>query len=45
MIVNGNVDVHVCTHAEGGKVIIKGNAKTKVGGQMVDGTIYYLWHH
>ena len=45
MIINGNADVHVCTHAEGGKVIIKGNAKSKVGGQMVDGTIYYLWHH
>jgi formylmethanofuran dehydrogenase subunit C len=39
MIIGGNTDVHVCTHAEGGKVIIKGNAKSKVGGQMVDGTI------
>ena len=28
------------THAEGGKVIIKGNAKSKVGGQMVEGEIY-----
>jgi len=40
MIINGNVDVHVCTHAEGGKVIIKGNAKTKIGGQMVGGDIF-----
>jgi len=38
--VNGNVDVHVATHAEGGKVVIKGNAKSKVGGQMVEGDIY-----
>jgi len=40
IVVNGNVDVHVATHAEGGKVIIKGNAKSKVGGQMVEGDIY-----
>ena len=45
MVINGNADVHVMTHAEGGKVIIKGNAKSKVGGQMVEGTIYHLWHH
>jgi formylmethanofuran dehydrogenase subunit C len=39
IVVNGDVDVHVMTHAEGGKVIVKGNAKSKLGGQMVDGTI------
>jgi formylmethanofuran dehydrogenase subunit C len=38
--VNGNVDVHVMTHAEGGKTVIKGNTQSKVGGQMVEGTIY-----
>jgi len=41
IIVGGNADVHVATHAEGnGKIIIKGNAKSKVGGQMVGGEIY-----
>ena len=40
IVINGNVDVHVATHAEGGKVVIKGDAKSKVGGQMVEGDIY-----
>jgi len=41
IIVGGDADVHVATHAEGsGKIIIKGNAKSKVGGQMVTGEIY-----
>jgi formylmethanofuran dehydrogenase subunit C len=39
VVINGDVDVHVMTHAEGGKVIVKGNAKSKLGGQLVDGTI------
>jgi len=39
IVVNGNVDVHVMTHAEGGKTIVKGNTKSKLGGQLVDGTI------
>jgi formylmethanofuran dehydrogenase subunit C len=40
IIVEGDVDVHVATHAEGGTVIIKGNGKSKIGGQMVKGDIY-----
>jgi len=40
VVVNGNVDVHVMTHAEGGKVIIRGNTQSKLGGQLVEGDIY-----
>ena len=44
MVINGDVDVHLRTHAEGGKIIVKGNAQSKVGGQMVEGEIYDLRH-
>lgn len=39
IVVNGNIDVHALTHAEGGRLVVKGNAKSKVGGQMIDGEI------
>ncbi|MCU0630105.1 MAG: formylmethanofuran dehydrogenase subunit C [Methanoregulaceae archaeon] len=39
MVINGDVDVHLATHAEGGKIIVKGNAPSKVAGQMVEGDI------
>jgi formylmethanofuran dehydrogenase subunit C len=39
IVVNGNVDVHALTHAEGGRLVVKGNANSKVGGQMIDGEI------
>ena len=39
-MIGGDADIHVSTHAEGGTVIIKGNAKGRVGGQMVKGNIY-----
>ena len=44
IVVGGNVDVHVGTHAEGGKIIIKGDAKSRLGGQMVEGDLC-LWQH
>ena len=40
IVVGGNIDVHVMTHADGGKVIIKGNAKSRLGGQASRGEIY-----
>ena len=40
VIVEGNADIHVGTHAEGGTIIIKGKAHRRVGGQMVKGEIY-----
>jgi len=40
IIIGGDVDVHVATHAEGGRIVIKGNAKSRLGGQMVEGEIY-----
>jgi formylmethanofuran dehydrogenase subunit C len=39
MVINGNVDVHLMTHAEGGKTTVKGNAPGKVAGQMVAGDV------
>jgi formylmethanofuran dehydrogenase subunit C len=38
--IGGDADIHVSTHGEGGTVIIKGNAKGRVGGQMVKGDVY-----
>jgi formylmethanofuran dehydrogenase subunit C len=40
--IGGNADVHLATHAEGGKIIVGGVAKGRVGGQMVKGEIYVL---
>ncbi len=39
MVIDGNIDVHLMTHAEGGKTIVKGNAPGKVAGQMVAGDV------
>jgi formylmethanofuran dehydrogenase subunit C len=40
MIIGGDVDIHLGTHMEGGKIILKGNANRRVGGQLVKGEIY-----
>lgn len=40
--IGGNADVHLATHADGGKIIVRGIAKGRVGGQMVKGDIYCL---
>jgi len=39
-IASAATSTYVSTHGEGGTVIIKGNAKGRVGGQMVKGDIY-----
>lgn len=40
--IGGDADVHLATHADGGKIIVRGVAKGRVGGQMVKGDIYVL---
>jgi formylmethanofuran dehydrogenase subunit C len=39
IIIEGNVDIHIATHAEGGRIVIKGNANRRLGGQMVKGEV------
>jgi formylmethanofuran dehydrogenase subunit C len=39
IVIDGNIDVHPMTHAEGGRLVVKGNAKSKIGGQSLQGDI------
>jgi len=39
MIIEGNADIHIATHAEGGRIVIKGNVNRRIGGQMVKGEV------